>query len=86
MSRAKASFVPTPRVWTAYQVACFLNMSEEKWRGRRAEYEALGFPKRDEFLGGWDADAIERWLDVRSGLASPAPGDGLRGALEAWRG
>lgn len=85
MSRAKPSFVPEPRVWTAYQVAARLNMSEESWRKKRPDYEAKGFPRHDAFLGGWDADAIERWFDMRSGLVLPAD-DGFRRELEKWHG
>lgn len=86
MSRAKRIFTPEPRVWFAYQVAARLNMSEETFHGRRPKLEAMGFPRRDDFLGGWDADAVERWLDVRSGLASPHGGDDFRGKLAAWQG
>jgi hypothetical protein len=72
MSRAKPSYTPTPRVFDAYQVATRLNKSETWFHANRADLEAQAFPKRDDFLGGWDADAIERWLDLRSGIVSGA--------------
>ena len=85
MSRAKLPFMPEPRVWRACQVAARLGMSESTFGYRRKELEAQGFPRMDELLRGWDADAIERWLDARAGLA-PHANDTFRGELEKWAG
>jgi hypothetical protein len=86
VSRAKPAFVPAPRIWTAYQVACRLGISEETWRRRREAWEAQGFPAYDDFLGGWDGEAIERWFDRRAGLVSTTSGDDFRGRLAEWQG
>ena len=69
MARRKPAHTPPPRNLNAFQVACRLGMCETTFRQRRPWLEeALGFPKRDEDLGGWDAKAIEEWFDDRSGL------------------
>lgn len=70
MSRAKPDFTPSPQVWNAYQVAAFLNISEETFRTRRPMLEAAGFPRYDTVMAGWYSGAIERWMDRRSGLVS----------------
>lgn len=70
MARAKPTFVPTPRILTDYQVAARLGRSESWLRDHRDKL--IGFPKRDDELGGTDGDAIEAWLDVRAGLIDTA--------------
>lgn len=80
MSRAKPSYTPNPRVCDAYQVATRLNKSETWFNANRQALEAQGFPKRDDFLGGWDIVAVELWFDLRSGIIAdrtePGPSAG----------
>lgn len=68
MSEAKPAFLPECRIWTAHQVAARLGWSDNKFRTWRLRLEAQGFPRRDELLAGWDGDAIQAWLNRRSGL------------------
>lgn len=86
MSRPVPRFTPEPRVWSGYQLACRLGMSEETWRRKRPDYEARGFPRFNDFLGGWDAKAVERWLDAQSGLVSPDGSDDFREEMARWAG
>lgn len=68
MTRKRPEFTPTPRIWGVFDVATRLGHSESWFSGKRSELESKGFPPYDDFLGGWDADAIDLWLDQRSGL------------------
>lgn len=69
MSRRRPGFVPQPRILTsAQQVAALLGHGEDWFRKNRAALERAGFPRQDALLGGWDAEAIEAWLDRRAGL------------------
>ena len=85
MTRAKPTYIPPPRILNATQVAARLGMSASNFHNKRAAYEAAGFPRYDDLLRGWDGNAIERWLDNRSGIdpSSSAPGDRL---MEKIRG
>ena len=87
MTQAKRRFMPDPRCWTRPQVAARLGRSASWFEAHQSELEKYGFPKPDPLLGSWDAEAIERWLDVRSGLAEPAPFDdgGLNERLKVLR-
>jgi len=73
MGKPLPKFVPKPRIWNQFQVCCRLGMSEDRFRGLRDWFSANGFPLRDEDLGGWDANAIEIWLDMRAGLKKHLP-------------
>ena len=68
MSRSKPDYVPLPRYLDIFQVATRLGMCENTFRNRRGRLEELGFPKMDEAVEGWDSEAIEAWIDKRSGL------------------
>ena len=68
MARVKTEFMPETRMLKSYQVANILNMGPGTFSSRIAALNAKGFPQRDEFLGGWDGKAVQRWLDDRSGL------------------
>ncbi len=70
MTRARPKFIQTPRVWSEFQVACRLGKTEPWLKSNRDRLEAEGLPQRDLLLGGTDADAIETWMDRRSGLAN----------------
>jgi len=82
-ARRKPNYVPLPRILDIYQVACRLGACESTFRNRRKKLEELGFPKKDEELGGWDADAIEAWFDRRSGLETGFSFD-LEAELRGW--
>ncbi len=84
MTRARPQFVPEPRIWSEYQVACRLGRAETWLRNNRSRLEAAGFPGIDDFLGGTDGDAIERWLDGRAGLAVPYEQGNIARELEEW--
>lgn len=70
MTRARPTYTPTPRIWNESQINVRMGKGGNWFHDHRAELEAMGFPAYDEFLGGWDADAIELWLDKRSGIIS----------------
>lgn len=86
MARSKLQFIPTPRVLDKFQVASLLGKSTGWFDDKREKLKALGFPKRDDFLGGWDADAIEYWLDARAGIQSNASSGGDQDWMEAIDG
>lgn len=69
MTRAKPSFCQVPRTWNRAQVAARLGKGEDWFREKRVDLEEAGFPAYDELLKGWDGNAIEAWLDQRSGIA-----------------
>ncbi len=69
MTRTRPSYTPTPRIWKGFQVATRLGCGETKFDTMRPHLEAMGFPQYDDILGGWDANAIEAWLDKRAGLS-----------------
>ena len=81
MAKKKPTFTPEPRNWNEHQVAARFNRGQEWFRLNRTRLEKAGFPKKDDLLGGWDADAIDRWWDERSGLLEPA-NDGEARLLE----
>ena len=63
------AFMPSPRIFKSpAQVATRLGHGEEWFRQHRKNLETAGFPCRDDLLDGWDADAIDAWLDKRAGL------------------
>ena len=85
MTRPKPAYVPAPRILSAYQVAARLGIAVSQFYNRRAKLESRGFPTRDTLLCGWDAHAIEAWLDRRAGIGpSSAPaGDDWMDAINA---
>ena len=83
MSRSRPKYTPEPRIWTAFQVATRLGKSETWFRGNLKKLRDEGFPEYDLLLQGWDADAVEAWMDRRSGLMNDAP-DNLVMELEEW--
>ena len=64
----KPKYQPIPRLLNAKQVAMRLGMGDQRFKNKREELERQGFPAMDQFFGKWDGEAIERWLDKRSGL------------------
>ena len=86
MTRARPLYTPIPRNWDEYQVSARLGRGVTWFRSHRDQLEAKGFPAYDDFLGGWDADAIELWFDKRSGIAgADHADDGINRRLEAMR-
>ncbi len=83
MTRARPKFTPTPRVWNNFQLACRLNKSEPWLKSNRDRLEAEGLPQRDPLLDGTDADAVEVWLDRRSGIANGKLDDDFDPLMEA---
>ena len=83
MTRRRPSYTPTPRILDKFQTSVRLGNGETWFDKNRAQLEAMGFPQYDDFLGGWDADAIEIWFDKRSGLANDNNDHGLTARLEA---
>jgi len=65
MTHSKPKFQPEPRIFTAVQVAARLGKGETWFYEHRRQLSAQGFPNRDPLLKGWDAKAIEIWLDKR---------------------
>ncbi len=85
MARRRPHFTPNPRIWNDFQLATRLGHSESWLYSHRAELETQSFPPKDDFLGGTDADAVEAWLDARSGLTGESYDGGLGQRLEAMR-
>ena len=91
MTRARPPYTPTPRIWNEFQMNARFGKGGNWYHNHRTELEAMGFPAFDEFLGGWDADAIEFWFDRRSGIAEVmvddhhVVDDGIEDRLEALK-
>ena len=82
MTRRRPAYEPTPRVLKKHGTAALLGWGDTTFDKKRPALEAEGFPLYDELLGGWDAHAIEHWLDQRSGFAAQNTGhDPLMEAL-----
>jgi predicted DNA-binding transcriptional regulator AlpA len=56
-----------PAVLNTAQVAALMGRKVRWFYVHRAELEKEGFPKRDKLLGGWLRQAVQQWLDKRSG-------------------
>ena len=68
MTLAKPKYIPEPRILNKYQTATRLGLSTAGFDSKRKAWEKIGFPAENALLGGWDAKAIEHWLDLQSGL------------------
>jgi|GEM_PF-6769964 len=73
-------FVPDPRYWTDWQLACRLGCTPQTMHRKVGKLD--GFPKKDpEF--GWDSIAIEAYFNRRSGLTlQTATNENI--AAETW--
>jgi predicted DNA-binding transcriptional regulator AlpA len=72
MPRKTTRSLPDPRIWSPDQVASRLGRSPGWLYERMPRLKQLGFPRKDEVLGGWDSKAVENWLDRRAGLETNA--------------
>lgn len=72
MAKRKPTYIPVPRPFNEFQTAARLNRGVEWFRQNRARLKAEGFPDYDDLLGGWDSEAIDRWMDARSHIDLPA--------------
>ena len=67
MSRPRPPRDIQPRMLTLIEVAHRLGHGEGWFTSNRQKLEAEGFPKMDPLLERWDSDAVDDWLDRRSG-------------------
>jgi hypothetical protein len=86
MARLKVLFIPTPRFFDADQVATRLGKSENWFREHQSRLEKKGFPKFNAEFDGWDAVAIERYIDMKSGIRKPTAADYDSDIMEAING
>jgi len=63
---------PPRIISTVEALADYLDHSSSWLSARLLKWEALGFPKRDDELDGWDIAAVDLWIDGRSKLLSPS--------------
>ena len=61
-----------PRMVPREKVARRLGVSFVVFNDKLAQLEAAGFPTPDPILGNYCLQAVDRWIDARSGLSSPA--------------
>ena len=59
-------------------------MSESWFHRVKPKLLRHGMPDWDDLLGGYDGDAIETWLDRRSGLGEVFTGQSPDEALAKW--
>lgn len=64
------SVLPSPRVWKVRQIAARFNRSVAWVYAHMPRLVQLGFPRKDQVLGGWDSLAIEGWFDRRSSVGA----------------
>lgn len=75
MTRARARYMPLPRIGSEDQVAARLGHGTTWLRDNREKLEGEGCPHVDPLLGGTDLDAVDRWLDQRCGIAASVLSD-----------
>lgn len=62
-----------PRILSTFEaLADYLDHSVTWLSARLSKWEAMGFPKRDDELDGWDIEAVDLWIDGRSNLLAPS--------------
>ena len=85
MTTARRPGRRAPRILSTFEaLADYLDHSVTWLSTRLSKWEAMGFPKRDNELDGWDIEAIDLWIDGRSNLL--APSDRLKLEREALAG
>jgi hypothetical protein len=70
MNAPKPKPLIEPRGWTVAQVAARLGVSASWFSEHREDLYINGFPRPDALTNRTDSRAVERWLDMRSGLAA----------------
>lgn len=73
MTQARHPGRHEPRIIrTVEGLADYLDHGVSWLRDRLSKFEAMGFPKYDPILDGWDIKAVDLWIDGRSKLLSPS--------------
>lgn len=73
MSSRKPTFRPTPRGWDTSQVCAWLGVSASWLRQNREALHRNGMPRPDPLTHRTDAQALEAWMNRRSGLLDHTP-------------
>lgn len=71
-SSTSVRFPIQPRMVGPEKVARRLGVTLAIFDRKREELERAGFPKADSVLGTYSLEAVDKWIDARSGLT---PGD-----------
>lgn len=83
MNRRKPSFTER-RILSSNEAAAYLGRSASWLADHSGELEKAGFPKPLPLVGGYDKQAIDRWIDGLSG--QHAPGDHRAAWMDAIHG
>jgi len=84
MPPARVRSVVEPRVYGNREMAQFFNRGVTWWSENRRNLESEGMPAFDPLLGGWDAKAVNAWLDQRAGLISDTGSLVRQDRTDAW--
>lgn len=57
-----------PRLIPPEKAARRLGLTKAEFDAKRDELEAAGFPAADPLLGNYSLQAVDNWIDARSGL------------------
>lgn len=63
--------LPDSRFWNETQTASRLGRSISWFSQNYARLRQLGFPAKDEAVGGFPKDRVEAWIDERAGIIRP---------------
>ena len=85
MTRARPKFNLPPRGLIEHEAAGYVGLGPTEFHRLLPEMEAEGFPRPDPVTGRRDRQAIDAWMDARSGLAGESCDGGLGQRLEALR-
>lgn len=70
MAKRRRQFDLPNRILTVGETASYLGRSLSWLVSHRSELEANGFPKPLPTIGGYDREAIDRWIDSVAGAKS----------------
>ena len=73
MTQAKMKFKPAPRGWDTIQVCAWLGVSVSWLRLHKEALRRAGMPQSDPLTNRTDAQALEAWMNRRSGLLDLTP-------------
>lgn len=77
--RSDIMWTMTPRMVSMKKIARRLGVTPSVFAEKRAELEAAGFPKPEPILQTYLLEAVDRWIDRRTGYVKPAgPGEGYQ--------